>query len=226
MSSGPRVSRIRRRIWSASVRREWISRLILTWHRSVQDFFSDGLCCKSQGAFVKSSRCPPINHSEASMRLAFLLSFILVLTGCVTGIQVPYKLNASWSDTDTTAKYCSREAVKLFPVNIQTRSGGGYSTPAYTNCYGGYYGNVSCTTTGGNYVAPYSYDVDANSTRRENAYKECLASRGYELKTVRQCDGDVISTLAKLKANPVAAQKQLTNSSCAIQEGNLVYISY
>lgn len=124
-------------------------------------------------------------------------------------------------------EYCQNAASSLFPVKLENRSFGGQTSQAYTSCNtsGSY---AYCTTTGG-YTTPITnFQVDANLTKRADAVKECLIAKGYEIRWIQECTGDVIGTLQRLKAKEEETpyQRELNRGSCPIVSGQLVFIDY
>lgn len=144
-----------------------------------------------------------------------------------TGIPINYKPGTSSQQSIADGEYCQNAAYALFPVQLRSRSIGGYSSPASTSCNtsGGY---SSCTTIGGQTTPSTLITEDANSIKRADAIKECLIAKGYEIRWIPECSGDVIGTLQRLKVEEegMPYQRELQKNSCAIVSGQLVYVDY
>jgi hypothetical protein len=115
---------------------------------------------------------------------------LTALSACQPTPKFPIRAGESYTVTSANLSYCADEADKFYPRDLRTISGGGYTTPMSTQCYRTYGGGASCSTTGGTYIAPYSYNTDVNYAKRVAAYHSCLEKRGYELKTIKECSGD------------------------------------
>lgn len=161
------------------------------------------------------------------INIALGLSFLFVASCAPTGIPVPYKPGASSSQGIADAEYCENAAYSLFPVKLVNRSIGGQTSPAYTSCStsGGY---TYCTTTGGQTTPITNFQADANRAKRADAAKECLIAKGYEIRWIPECTGDVIGTLQRLKVEEEESpyQRVLQKESCGIVSGQLVYVDY
>jgi hypothetical protein len=75
---------------------------------------------------------------------------------------------------------CQIEVARaLPPAYVQQELTAGSTSPSTTNCVSSGGGYTSCTTTPGAYVAPITYQHDANEVRREQAARSCMFARGY-----------------------------------------------
>jgi hypothetical protein len=106
----------------------------------------------------------------------FGFGMLFVLVGCVSteNVDYLYKPGATLRKKDADSFECKLKAVNAVPVNNQT-----YSTPGYTT-------PVSCTTnygytqcTGGQTIGGGIDTVDVNSELRNQVENRCMAEKGY-----------------------------------------------
>ena len=104
----------------------------------------------------------------------------VILTGCNIGWTRP---NTTQAEFNQDRYACQQEAARIYPTAMMQQTvGTGYQNPAQTECYGYGNNNISCTTTGGNYVPPRTITVDANANNRSTAFDSCMNARSYTFK--------------------------------------------
>jgi len=145
-----------------------------------------------------------------------IASSITMMASCVEAPKFPVRTGEDYNITSKNLEECTAEANKFYPKDVQTYTGGGYSTPVSTNCYGGYGGYVSCSTTGGTYIAPYEYDVDVNQSKRIATYHSCLEKKGYELKSIKECSGDRVEIYNEIIKSDQSKQGMYRSETCSI----------
>lgn len=114
---------------------------------------------------------PGVNFDKRlSMKLAVVL-LALLLGACATTKPIYWNKPGGTQDELRRDKTeCEVAAVRDVPV-LERKSS---IVAPTTNCSGGYFGSVSCTTNPG-----VSYTSDENANLRKRAYMVCLERRGW-----------------------------------------------
>jgi len=131
------------------------------------------------------------NRHRLMLIAALLLS--VVLTGCMRW----QKPGATQADFETDKTECNREGLSNYPIDYEKQQvANGYTAPIVTNCNigvqdQGYSQNpylyapqtqssdISCVTTGGQYVPPQYATIDVNQANRNDYMKICLTADGW-----------------------------------------------
>ena len=162
---------------------------------------------RKQGEKVKLTRIAPVMLS------------LFFIASCEEVPKFPLKVGENYNLTSSNVSQCVNEAKKFYPEDVRTYSGGGYSTPIRTSCTSGYGGNVSCSSYGGDYIAPYNYDMDVNFSKRLSTYHSCLEKKGYDLKVIKECKGDKVEIYNEIMKADQTKQGTFTPDTCSITVG-------
>lgn len=103
-----------------------------------------------------------------------------ILSGCANR-SVWVKPGATDADFEIAKGHCLGEAYSRVPSAPAVATfGGGYPTPAVTNCTTFGY-SANCVTTGGQYTPPISVPYDTNAGARTAVYRGCMYGEGWSL---------------------------------------------
>lgn len=126
-------------------------------------------------AFSSTFQSRKYNTSMNKTTSIALIAATVMLSSCAMGWS---RSNTSESEFYQDRLQCEQQAMSIYPVAMSAM-GGGYQTPARTNCTT--YGNqTNCTTTPGTYTPPPQSDM--NAIPRSGAFSACLRGKGYEFK--------------------------------------------
>src|SRR4051812_13365683 len=100
----------------------------------------------------------------------------LALVGCMQYWEKP---GSGQAEFDGMKAACNSRAYSRFPPMIrQVQLTAGHTTPVITNCNS--YGNqMSCYSTGGQYVPPAMMPVDDNESSRSSDVQACFYENGW-----------------------------------------------
>lgn len=153
------------------------------------------------------------------MRSIFNFAVAILVVGCApTTEQLYWRAGASPSAVSRAKTECQVQALRAAPPSNQTRSTPTYTTPAYTSCYNYGYGNVQCTTTGGQTYGGQVYTYDANADLRIRVERQCMADRGYQLLEFPRCTSE--QAAAGLRAVP-SRMPDAARIACVTEDGYL-----
>lgn len=147
---------------------------------------------------IKRRHCYRYRTKGNEMKTKIMLLFLAVAflaTGCA---QFKWqKYGSTQMDFNKDSYECQTEAARTYPPQFVTRQiTQGYTTPSTTKCYGsgsaygsgGYFigdNNVNCTTTPGQHVQGATTRNDVNTSNRNQASKQCMYARGWQLIQVK-----------------------------------------
>jgi hypothetical protein len=125
--------------------------------------------------------------------ITLLIASTLTLSACVqTPQNYLYRSNTTISQKDSDMFDCELDASRAVPVNTQIDTTPVYRTPVNTSCTSGYYGNVQCTSSGGDVYGGNTYSYDANTGLRDEYASRCMASKGYSVAQLPPCADNVV----------------------------------
>lgn len=137
----------------------------------------------------------------------------LGVTACNSEVWV--KPGATRADFEIAKGRCLSSAYsQVPPAQVPITIGGGYTTPTFTTCSGGYYSDISMTT-GGRYTPPSTIYMDANQGVRNGVYKGCMYGDGWSLQSR--------DSVAALPAQPVKSVSEAAKSQAAEYCNNIFH---
>jgi len=158
--------------------------------------------------------------------LIMLCAVLAMVASCSKTVWTKPGADAQDFDRDKVA--CLAQSYQSAPVsNTSVPLGGGYTQPAYTNCYGVGYG-INCTTTGGAYIPPPTVTIDQNTGARNAVFNACMYSLGWTLTRVDNSPrpSHMLDETSPVIPDPVATchfregpDQELTLSACSAKSG-------
>lgn len=121
------------------------------------------------------------------MKLTVLFLVTLPLVGCASYRWI--KAGSTESEFNSDRYGCQKDSMQAYSPNVQNK--------VFYDAYANVRGKSKCTTTAqyggnaldtecdnGNYPAPATQQVDVNEEGRNNFFKSCMVSKGWNLRKV------------------------------------------
>lgn len=125
-------------------------------------------------------------------KISVSLLTMITLTGC--GNLMWVRPGGTQSESARDEYNCTSSAARLFPAReIQVEVWPSRTTSVQTHCQTDYFGNINCTSTGGDYVPPVMGTRDVNKSARDDAVTMCMKAKGWEYKFISKEDQKKIS---------------------------------